>query len=82
MHVPEVYDATRWRVQSDQNHQPFRGYLCRDGFHSAGVSRGVEGLDEKQGGMGRDDEDEDGKMTGWCFQIFFIFTPIWGRFPF
>ena len=21
-------------------------------------------------------------MTGWWFQIFFIFTPIWGRFPF
>ena len=22
------------------------------------------------------------KTTGWWFQIFFIFTPIWGRFPF
>ena len=22
------------------------------------------------------------KKTGWWFQIFFIFTPIWGRFPF
>ena len=21
-------------------------------------------------------------LTGWWFQIFFIFTPIWGRFPF
>ena len=21
-------------------------------------------------------------ITGWWFQIFFIFTPIWGRFPF
>ncbi len=21
-------------------------------------------------------------FTGWWFQIFFIFTPIWGRFPF
>ena len=21
-------------------------------------------------------------MTGWWFQIFFIFAPIWGRFPF
>ena len=23
-----------------------------------------------------------GKITGWWFQIFFIFTPTWGRFPF
>ena len=22
------------------------------------------------------------EKTGWWFQIFFIFTPIWGRFPF
>ncbi len=22
------------------------------------------------------------KVSGWWFQIFFIFTPIWGRFPF
>ena len=22
------------------------------------------------------------RITGWWFQIFFIFTPIWGRFPF
>jgi len=21
-------------------------------------------------------------ISGWWFQIFFIFTPIWGRFPF
>jgi len=21
-------------------------------------------------------------VTGWWFQIFFIFIPIWGRFPF
>ena len=26
----------------------------------------------------------DGKnhISGWCFQVFFIFTPIWGSFPF
>ena len=24
---------------------------------------------------------QDGPYTGWWFQIFFIFTPIWGRFP-
>ena len=25
---------------------------------------------------------EELKDTGWWFQIFFIFTPIWGKFPF
>ena len=24
----------------------------------------------------------DGMDTGWWFQVFFIFTPTWGRFPF
>jgi len=33
-------------------------------------------------------KDFDNKNTatkihaGWWFQVFFIFTPIWGRFPF
>ena len=26
--------------------------------------------------------ESDETYTGWWFQIFFIFTPIWGRFPF
>ena len=25
---------------------------------------------------------ESNIVSGWWFQIFFIFTPIWGRFPF
>ena len=32
--------------------------------------------------LGNSEKKTPQKMTRWWFQAFFIFTPIWGRFPF
>ena len=47
-------------------------------------------IGEKVGQCGSEDQHQlqidylisHGLLPGWWFQIFFIFTPTWGRFPF
>ena len=61
-------------LQLQKNH----GYSCHDLTHpkNAALSKGFSTT-----GLPLSMVDSTFKKTRWWFQIFFIFTPTWGRFP-
>ena len=45
------------------------------------MASGFPSLKFSEGVLQRTHVIKTGRNTGWWFQIFYIFTPIWGRFP-
>ena len=71
-----------------REHNKYHGYLVRGTFvlvpwRNMKVSLvRIKNLSSKHHLFRCSNTSEVGWLTRWWFQIFFIFTPIWGRFPF